>query len=420
MQAGGAVDDYGQAVAAYSNVAVNNNSSHTAIGVNSAVIPSNAPNTLQVVMEGAVRINNATSGPSAPTGWSLSGADQTLGAWSISDGTITFQLSGNVIVGKTPTIEYDGTDPTFKAVATGDTITAFSQSVTNNSADPGGIPSGTSARNIGTIVLGHDPASTAEVTQMFEMIHNTIAAGNAANFVDGDYLNGYISSTTPFSVSAGYDSGGAISMTSNPDLGSHGKYMQWMIVGKNTWKGKNGNSFDHVAIHFRNVLGYSTETNAGGHYMNSSDTNSGGYLSCQVRQYILNNVLPALKNLGIPFDEEWMKAPKRLVSVGGTGSNPGANTITDKLFLPTEYEMFGTNGFSNSIAEVGTTQGRFTYYDSNDKRIKYNKDDSPRPYWEASPYSGSTGAFCCVSASGGYDHIIASSVCGLAPVLCVG
>jgi hypothetical protein len=101
----------GQAVAAYSNVSVNNNSSHTAIGVNSAVIPSNAPNTLQVIMEGAVRINNATSGGTAPAGWSLTGAEQTLGAWSISDGTITFQLSGNVVVGKTPTIAYNGSDP---------------------------------------------------------------------------------------------------------------------------------------------------------------------------------------------------------------------------------------------------------------------------------------------------------------------
>jgi hypothetical protein len=301
-----------------------------------------------------------------------------------------------------------------------DTITAFSKAVTNNSTDTGGIPAGTSARNLGTIVLGHDPASAAEVTQVFTMIHNTIAAGNVANFVDGDYVNGYISNTTPFSVSAGYDSGGAISMTSNPDLGSHGKYMQWMIVGKNTWKGKNGNTFDHVAIHSRNVLGYSEETNAKGHYMNSSNTNVGGYLDCKMQQYILNNVLPALKNLGIPFDEEWMKAPARIVSKGGSAESPGANTITDKLFLPTEYEMFGANLISNSTAEAASAQGKFSYYVDNASRIKYNKDNLARYYWTASPYSNSTNCFCYVYNSGIVSYDVAAIVHGLAPVFCVG
>jgi hypothetical protein len=420
MQAGGAVDDMGQAVTAYSNVSVTNNSDHTAIGVNAVVIPSSAPNTLQVIMEGAVNINGATSGSSAPAGWSLTDAEQTLGAWTISDGTITFQLSGNVVIGKTPTIAYDGSDPTFKAVSNGDTITAFSRSVTNNSTDPGGIPSGTSARNLGTIVLGHDPVSAEEVEQVFVMMHNTVASGNVANFVDGDYLHGYISSSKPFAVAAGYDAGGAINMTSNPDLGANGKYMTWVVVGKNTWKGKNGNNYDHVSIQSKNVLGYSGETNADGHYMNSSNTNTGGYAGCKMRQYLINNMLPALKNLGIPLDEEWMKAPARLVSKGGSATNPGADTITDKLFLPTEYEMTGAHTYSNSNAEAAANQGRFTYYDSNAKRVKYNKDNSARYYWEASPYSGSTGSFGIVDSAGAAHYYNAYLAYGFAPALCVG
>jgi hypothetical protein len=268
-------------------------------------------------------------------------------------------------------------------------------------------------------VLGHDPASAAEVTQVFTMIHNTVAAGNVNNFVDGDYVNGYISSGTPFTVGAGYDSGGAISMTSNPDLGAHGKYMQWVIVGKNPWKGKNGVTYDHVAIHSRNVLGYSDETNVRGHYMEASNINTNGYLGCKMRQYILNKVLPALKNLGIPFDEEWMKAPARQVSKGGSATNPGADTITDKLFLPTEYEMFGAHTHSNSNAEAAANQGKFTYYTDNTTRIKYNKDDSPRYYWDASPYSGSTNNFCIVNSSGAADLNAAHGAYGFVPVFCV-
>jgi hypothetical protein len=174
-------------------------------------------------------------------------------------------------------------------------------------------------------------------------------------------------------------------MTSNPDLGAHGKYMQWVIVRKNPWKGKNGITYDHVAMQSRNVLGYATETNTGGHYMESTNINTNGYLGCKMRQYILNNLLSALKDLGIPFDEEWMKAPARLVSKGGGASNPGADTIQDKLFLATEQEMLGVNTYSNANAEAAASQGRFTYYDSNDKRIKYNKDNAARVYWEAYP-----------------------------------
>jgi hypothetical protein len=174
-----------------------------------------------------------------------------------------------------------------------------------------------------------------------------------------------------------------------------------------------------VAIHSRNVLGYSGETNADGHYMEATNINTNGYLGCKMRQYLLNNMLPALKNLGIPFDEAWMKAPARLVSKGGTASNPGADTIEDKLFLPTEYEMLGTNAYSNPTAEAAAGQGRFTYYDSNDKRIKYNKDNAARVYWEASPCTGSSTAFCYVINTGAASNRDSSYVYGVSPALCV-
>jgi hypothetical protein len=192
--------------------------------------------------------------------------------------------------------------------------------------------------------------------------------------------------------------------------------MQWVIVAKNPWKGKNGNTYDHVGIQSRNVLGYSGETNADGHYMEASNINTNGYAGCKMRQYILNNVLPALKNLGIPFDAEWMKAPARLVSKGGSATDPGADTIQDKLFLATEYEMTGTIVYSNSL-EVG--QGRLTYYDSDEKRIKYNKDNSERYHWEASPRSGSTSYFCFVYSSGAAGSYNAILALGFAPVFCV-
>jgi hypothetical protein len=417
MQAGGAVDDYGQAVAAFSNAEVSNNSGHTAIGANSAVIPSNAPDTLRVIMEGAVRINGAASGTSAPPGWSLAGAGRNLGAWAISDGTITFQLSGNVTHEKTPSILYNGSDPTFKAVATGDTIAAFSKSVTNNSTQYGGIPAGNSPRNLGTVIFGRNPVSVAEAAAIFEAIHETIAEGNVGNLVEGDYFHGHISASNPFTVAAGYDEGGAINMIGNPDLGDHGKYMTWVIAGRNSWKNTIGNNYDHVAIQSKNMLGYGSQAGANGHYMNPDNTNIGGYKECKMRQYLLNNMLPALQAIGVPFDEEWMKAPERAVGKGGTGSNPGYDIITDKLFLPTEYEMTGAYTSSNSQAEPN--QGRLAYYANNTDRLKYNKENVSSIYRLASSSIYDANSFSTISTNGESFAHVASNVFGVAPVLCV-
>jgi hypothetical protein len=412
MQAGGAVDDYGQAVAAFSNVSVNNNSSHTAIGVNSAIIPSNAPNTLRVVMEGAVKINNATSGSSAPAGWSLSGADQTLGAWAISDGTITFQLSGNVVVGKTPTIAYNGTDPTFKAVSNGDTITAFSRSVTNNSTDPGGIPSGTSARNLGTIVLGHDPASAAEVTQVVTMIHNTVAAGNVNNFVIGDYF-----ALASVNISAGNNAGGAFS-ASLTEITGHGRNLDFVLVSKNPYKNKNGNAFDHVIFQSRNVLSAMSAVNAGGHYMNPSNTNVGGYAQSKGRAFVTTQVKAALQTAGIPFnDSSIIPLLTRYVANGGLGGT-GRDAITDQIFLPTEYEVFGSNTYSHSsgnAAETSDTQTHWSFYADATSRIKYKADAVAVYWWEASPRASYTTNFCIVHLNGSAYDTYASYEHGIAP-----
>jgi hypothetical protein len=409
----GMTDNKSQTVPAFENASVANNSTNHAVTVQAAEVTANNSQELKIIMTGAVSMTDAV-------GFSITGEqtfDLSACSYVISDGTITFTLPSDVYTGKSISVVYDGAG-TLKA-ANGDTVHAFTHGITNNSSTVQGFAPGTSARNLGVVLLGHDPASAAEVRQVFEMMHNTVAAGNVANFVDGDYVNGYISGGTPFTVAAGYDSGGAISMTSNPDLGAHGKYMQWVIVGKNPWKGKNGVTYDHVAIHSRNVLGYSGETNADGHYMEATNINTNGYLGCKMRPYILNNVLPALKNLGIPFDESWMKGPARLVSKGGSASSPGADTITDKLFLPTEYEMFGTNSYSNSNAEAASGQGRLTYYADATSRIKYNKENAARVYWEASPYSGSTTYFCFVDSSGAANYYIATYVYGFAPAFCV-
>jgi hypothetical protein len=271
------------------------------------------------------------------------------------------------------------------------------------------------------LVLGKTIQNANEMRTVCEKIHSTIENGQIGNFANGDYWWPELSAGYTFDVAAGYTQYGAINLTANADLGANGKHIGFRIVSKNGLKGKNGNNFDHVIIHMMNSPGYSTnDTSAQGHYMETSNINTNGYLGSQGRLYCINNFLAGLKALGIPFDEAWMQAPARKVSKGGSAENPGFDMITDKLFLPTEYEMHGAHTYSNSTAEAAADQGRLEYYDSNTKRLTYDTENTARYYWCASPYSGSPSNFCLVASSGAASNGNSTNTRGFAPAFCIG
>jgi Tfp pilus assembly major pilin PilA len=411
MTAGGMTDDQNQQVAAFPNQQVTNNSTHTAIGVNSAVISSSNPASLQVIMEGAVSISGKTSGSGIPTGWSLTGAsDQTIQSWTISDGTISFTLSGNVITGAMPQISYDGTDSTFKATSNNDTIRAFSVNVTNNSQDTGGVPPGSSPRNLAITLLGHEVTGPSDVTEILTLVHNTISAGNINNLVIGDYFG-----LASVNIAAGNDAGGAFSANLT-EITGHGRNLDFVLVSKNGCKGKNGNNnFDHAIFQSRNVLSAMSSTSGGGHYMNPTNTNVGGYSGSKGRAFIINQVQTALQAAGIPFNDNNIIATLiRKVANGGSGAT-GADDISDKLFIPTEYEIQGATTYSHGTYEVSTTQGRLEYYQDANSRIKYKADAVAVYYWEASPRASATVYFCYVNIDGTAIYTDAHYDLGIAP-----
>nr|AGS53508.1 hypothetical protein [uncultured bacterium contig00055] len=279
------------------------------------------------------------------------------------------------------------------------------------------IPAGTVARNLETIVLGRAAANAQDITDVVTAVHNTVESGQIASLVLGDYFTIPISSGNPFTVAA-RGSYGAINVTANADLGDHGKHIGFRIVSKNGNKNKNGVTYDHVWFHAMNVFGYSGEANADGMKMNETNTNAGGMNGADGRQYLLLNVMPVLQAKGIPFNQDWIKGVPRKVANGGSGAT-GFDLISDKLTLPTEYEMHGTRTYSHTTYEAAADQGRWEYYDSNAKRIKYNKDNAARQYWCASPYSDYTGNFCYVYSSGAPNFSTAANAFGCAPAFCV-
>ncbi|MDR0640085.1 MAG: hypothetical protein LBG27_14515 [Spirochaetaceae bacterium] len=179
---GGAADDFGFAVPAFSNGEVDNYSTNQALTAQSAEVPASDPKLLIVVMTGAVQMTGGA-------GFSVTGTqpfDLSECPYLTSDGTIKFVLPVEVNATSALAVEYDGSG-TLKS-AGGDTVHAFTKNVTNNSTSVSIIPGGSEPRNLGIVVLGRNPATAAEVTQVFTSVHKTVAAGLYSNFVEGDSI----------------------------------------------------------------------------------------------------------------------------------------------------------------------------------------------------------------------------------------
>ena len=115
--------------------------------------------------------------------------------------------------------------------------------------------------------------------------------------------------------------------------------------------------------------------------MNSSNTNSGGWTSCAMR----STHLPAILALMPTEVQNGIRAVNKLTSAGSQSAT--INTTADKLFLPSEIEIYGSTNFSKS--GEGT---QYNYYEARSKVKKYN--GSYAIWWERSPYGSDSMKFC--------------------------
>jgi hypothetical protein len=159
--------------------------------------------------------------------------------------------------------------------------------------------------------------------------------------------------------------------------------------------------------------------------MESTDTNENGYLGCKGRQYLINEVLTGLQDAGIPFNTDKILSLTRKVAKDVIGAT-GMDTITDKIWLPTEWELFGANYYSTSlgdIAETASNQGRREFYQAYADRIKYANIGGTATevrWWMASPYYGFTYHFCLIYDGGSSNFGSANYTCGIAPAFPIG
>ena len=142
-------------------------------------------------------------------------------------------------------------------------------------------------------------------------------------------------------------------------------------------------------------------------YMNSSDTNSGGWTSCARRTWCNNVYFSALPSAL----QTIVKAVNKLTSAGSQSTT--INTTNDKVFLPSEIEIFGSTTYS--VSGEGT---QYSYYKTSSNRIK-QVNGSNSYWWERSPHSGSSTSFCRVYSDGSASYNYAGDTYGLAPCLCI-
>ena len=147
-------------------------------------------------------------------------------------------------------------------------------------------------------------------------------------------------------------------------------------------------------------------------YMNSSNTNVGGWKSCARRTWCNNVYLSALPSAW----QSIVKTVNKKVSVGNNSST--IETVQDKIFLAAEIEIFGSTTYS--FAGEGT---QYQYYKNATanryKMPKWNSSSVSNIYWERSSYSGNTNYFCAVSYSGNVNAASAHFTHGVAPCLCI-
>ena len=169
------------------------------------------------------------------------------------------------------------------------------------------------------------------------------------------------------------------------------------------------------------VNGYSDDSDF---YMNTSNTNSGGWSSSYMRTKILGTSLSSYSGTFIGVLPAALRAVLKPVTkyTNNTGNSTSASAVTattDYAFLLSEYEVFGSISYANS--NESSKQAQYAYYSAGNSKIKYNHSATSTAvrWWLRSPYASYSSYFVIVNIDGTVYYSSASSSFGVAPGFCV-
>lgn len=157
----------------------------------------------------------------------------------------------------------------------------------------------------------------------------------------------------------------------------------------------------------------SVELMADSHRMNATNTNVGGWNSSEMRTYLNNTVYPTL-----PSDLKNIVINKTHMRTQGNQSTTLVSA-DDKLWLPTEWEVFGAATYGS---EASNYNKHYSIFPDTNSRIKYKKaaPSTAVAWWLSSPRTSNATTFCSVTSNGGDASSYASDSIGVALGLRIG
>lgn len=174
-------------------------------------------------------------------------------------------------------------------------------------------------------------------------------------------------------------------------------YALWVITDMNGHT--SGGTAYNAIIHTKNCFATSR-------YMNSSNTNAGGWNACYGRNTVMAEIYAGIV-------ANFKSMIKTVDNVSGVGSQ--SNTIqhtNDQIWMFTEQEVQGSRTYAGS-AEAATCK-HFDYFKIASNKVKTGNGGSyPGYWWLRSPRISSSADFCVVSPGGTAGNAGASDLFGV-------
>ena len=375
---------------------------------------------------------SATFTPTSNYKWSDGTTTAKSASWTIGKATGSITLSASSL-----SLTYPKTSGTITVTRPGSgTVTASSGSTNIATVSVSGTTITVTAKATGsatiTVNVGADTNYTAPSSKTFTvavtLVSKTLSSNSWA----------VIKAVSDAGQGANYWSVGATkSVTINGKVGAttiSSLKVDAFIIGFNHNSGKEGGNRIHfllgkISSKFVGLVdsNYSRTTSTSGAFtMNTSDTNSGGWGSSQMRSKVLGSASsptsPTANTLmaALPSDlRAVMKScTKYTDNKGGSNTASNVSSTTDYLFLLSEYEVFATHQYCNDAEP--NYQAQYDYFKAGNSKVanKHSATGAAAVWWLRSPNYGNVSygtCFCAVSASGSLDYYGAYDAYGVVP-----
>ena len=375
---------------------------------------------------------SATFTPTSNYKWSDGTTTAKSASWTIGKATGSITLSASSL-----SLTYPKTSGTITVTRPGSgTVTASSGSTNIATVSVSGTTITVTAKATGsatiTVNVGADTNYTAPSSKTFTvavtLVSKTLSSNSWA----------VIKAVSDAGQGANYWSVGATkSVTINGKVGAttiSSLKVDAFIIGFNHNSGKEGSNRIHFLLgkisgKFVGLVDSSygsTTSTSGAFTMNTSNTNSGGWGSSQMRSKVLGSASsptsPTANTLlaALPSDlRAVMKScTKYTDNKGGGNTASNVSSTTDYLFLLSEYEVFATHQYCNDAEP--NYQAQYDYFKAGNSKVanKHSATGTAAVWWLRSPdssYINNSYTFCAVSSSGSLDCHNANIAYGVVP-----